>query len=145
MSSAYFLTNYTKDKLHNHMWRTATWSKPSAIWFALFLSAPTEVAGTGVEVFSAFGYTRVQLNPADANYLAPSTGSNSSRYTLNSQVIQFPNCIGGDWANVVALGRFDASTAGNLEGWWLLQSPLYVRNGDGGPTFPVGTVIVDIL
>lgn len=138
MSSPYFLTNYGKDLLHGHLWRTATMSKPTAIWWAAFTVAPTEVAGSGTEVAALYGYARVQLNAADASYAAPASSADSGRYITNSAVVQFPNCSGGDFGNIVALARMDASTVGNMLGWFLLASPFYVRNGEIGPTLPAG-------
>lgn len=141
MPSTFSLTNLTKDNIHKHFWRTASWTKPAAIFFGLFTVAPTEVGG-GTEVAGG-AYARIALAPLDANYTAPATGSDSGRFVQNAGVITFAAPT-ADWGFVVAVGRFDALTVGNLEAWAPITIPFYIRSGDGPATFAAGGFVFNI-
>lgn len=139
--STWALTNYTKDNVHKHFWRTATWTKPTLIYFGLFTAAPTE-AGGGTEV-TLGAYARVALAPLDANYTAPASAADTSRFVQNIGVITFPSPT-ADWGQLVAVGRFDALTVGNLEAWAPITTPFYVHSGDGAPSFAAGGLVFSI-
>lgn len=146
MSSPFFLTNYSKNLVIDHKFRTRTWAKPTQIWWALFTVAPTEVGG-GTEVVGG-SYARVALAPLDANYAATQGGNagnstGTTGLTSNSVVITFPG-PSVDWGNVVALGQFDANAAGNLEGWMLLTAAAFIHAGDTASSFPLGALVVQI-
>lgn len=142
MSSTFFLTNYSKNLVIDHKFRTRTWAKPTQIWWALFTVAPTELGG-GTEVAGG-AYARVALAPLDANYAATQGGNagnstGTTGLTSNSAVITWPSPT-LDWGNIVAVGQLDANVAGNMEGWMPVTSPFFVHAGDGPPTLNLNTL-----
>lgn len=94
------------------------------LYFALFTAAPSD-SGGGTEV-SGGSYARVQYDPSDSNWSAPSGGNGQ---TQNSNAITFPTAT-ADWGTVVAVGVFDASTGGNLLVHGSLTTSKTVQNGD---------------
>jgi hypothetical protein len=134
------LTNYAENMIVDHRYRGRTWTKPTAIWFALFTAMPGE-AGGGTEVTGG-SYARVNLAPSNTNYTATQGGtsgdsSGTSGQTTNAVAITFPAPT-ANWGTVIGMAEMDASTAGNM---WL-YAPLTVNktvnNGDPAPSFPIG-------
>lgn len=111
------LTNYTENQLINHIFRTATFAKPTTLYVGLILSGTDFEAGTVTEVTAA-GYARVARNPLDANWAASTTTGTTS----NVLTIQFPAAT-ADWGTVTYFGIWDAATGGNL----LIYAPLSIR------------------
>ena len=102
-------TDYWARKVIDHSTgRTAIGSAP-ATYVGLFTAAPTD-AGGGTEV-SGGSYARV----ATAGLWNAAAGS-APATTSNSGAIQFPVAT-ASWGTVIAIGVFDAATAGNLL-WW---------------------------
>jgi hypothetical protein len=148
MPSVFALTNFSKNLLLDHLLRTASWSKPSALWWALFTTAPDETAASGIEVAIAGGYGRVQLSPSDANYTATQGGntgasSGSSGLSSNSLVIQYA-APATNWGNAVAIAAMTASTAGSMYAWAPLQPAFQINAGDIAPAVPIGSLIFQI-
>lgn len=105
---------------------------PPGIWIGLFTVVPTD-AGGGTEVTGG-AYARVQVSQLDASWAAPS-GTPSA--TSNSAAVTFPAPSGANWGVIVAVGFFDAATAGNLLGWELQTPNKTVNNGDPAPSIPI--------
>ena len=99
------LTNAEEDRLLDLSLPTAG----TNAYLALFTSAPGE-AGGGTEV-SGNGYGRIQM-PTSAS----SGGSKG-----NSSTLTFTNDGGGAWGQLLAIGVFDAATAGTLK-WYRVLS-----------------------
>lgn len=130
------MSDYLEGQIRAHIFRTASFAKPTVLAVALFTTAPSD-AGGGVEV-SGGSYARVQRDPLDANWSAPdATGGQ----TANVAALTFPSPT-ADWGTVVAVGIFDATSGGNLLFWGPMATPRVVSNGDPAPTFPAGTLIV---
>jgi hypothetical protein len=127
------MSDYLEAQIGNLLFRTQVAWKPSAIYIALFTVAPTD-AGGGTEV-SGGSYARVQVTQADANWNAPS-GGNGLFSNVND--ITFPTPT-ADWGTIVAVGIFDAASAGNLLIWGNLTANKTVNNGDPAPKFNGGT------
>lgn len=108
------LTNYTENKLIDHIFRTNRWTPTGLLYVGLMLSGTDFEAGTVTEVTAA-GYARVARNPLDANWAASTTTGTTS----NVATIQFPAAT-ADWGTVTYYGIWDALTAGNL----LIYAPL---------------------
>lgn len=96
------MSNYLEDTLIGHLFRTATFSKPTAIAIAL-LTTNTDDAGTGTfstgtgtEVTNAGAYARVSRNPLDANWTATAGGDGQ---TDNAAAITFAQAT-GSWGTV---------------------------------------------
>ncbi len=136
-----FLENLVVD----HLFRTRTWAKPTAIYVALFTAAPSD-AGGGTEV-SGGGYARVALAPGDTNWTAThgGTSGNSSGtggQTANAVAITFP----APTANytVTHFGLFDAASGGNLWIWDALTTPQAVVSGGPPASFAVGALQIAV-
>jgi hypothetical protein len=132
------MSDYLEQQLRNHLFRTATFAKPAAIYVGLFTVTPSDVAGSGTEVTGgnygrAFSGTSA---PLDANWTAVST---TDGVTDNAQDITFP-VPSANWGTIVAFGIFDASTAGNMLIWGALTASKTVNNGDPAPKFVAGAL-----
>ena len=130
------MSDYLESQIRAHIFRTATFTKPSQLWIALYTSSPTD-ADTGTEVTGG-SYNRVQLNPADANWTAVS-GTNGT--TDNASAITFPAPT-ANWGQITHVGIRDANPAGNLLIWGPLNTPKTVNNGDPAPSFAIGALAV---
>lgn len=122
------LTEYSKGQLISHMLRTATSTKPTQIWIALFYANDTEVSGGG--------YARVQHGPGDAYWRDQSAGNG---ITSNIGAITFPEPTGSWGGDVAKWAAID--NAGNV---WLagsLAATKSVTLGDPAPTFPDGALV----
>jgi hypothetical protein len=131
-------SNYLENEIIKHLFRTGSFTKPSALWVALFTVAPTD-AGGGTEV-SGGSYARVQRNPLDANWAEPAAGDGE---TSNVADITFPSAT-ANWGTVVAFGIFDASTSGNMLVWATLAGSRTINSGDAPAKFSAGDLTVTV-
>lgn len=131
-------SDYLENLWIDHLFRSATWAKPTALWVGLFTAAPSD-AGGGTEV-SGGSYARVNLPPLDANWAAPSAGNG---VTSNLAAITFAAPTGA-WGTVTHFGIFDASTGGNLLIWDALTSSVAVTSGGPAATFAVGALQITV-
>jgi len=143
-------TAQASDALENlfidHLFRSAAWAKPSALWIALFTSAPSD-AGGGIEVSSG-GYTRVNLPPGDGNWTATQGGATgvsngTGGMTSNNIAITFP-APSGDWGTVGWFGLFSLSSGGTLYVWDALLAARTILSGDPAPSFQPGSLQITI-
>jgi hypothetical protein len=139
-------TNYLENKLADHVFRAATFAKPTALYVALFTAAPSD-AGGGTEVAGG-GYARVNLPPTDANWTATQGGttgvsSGTGGATSNAVVVTFPVPT-SDWGTATHFALFDAAAAGNPLVWGALTAPRDILNGDPAPRFPVGALVITV-
>ena len=133
-------TNFLENGWIDHLFRTASFPKPTALWVALFTGAPGD-AGGGVEVTGG-GYARVNHPPLNTNWTAtqggtagPSTGTAGT--TSNAAAVTYPAPT-ADWRTVTHCALFDAPTGGNPIVWGPLTSPRDILAGDPPPRFPAG-------
>ena len=121
-------SEYLEGQILGHLFRAATWAKPTVLWVGLLLATPEDSGGL-VEV-SAPEYLRIQRDPSEANWLVSASGEIS-----NAEAIAFaePDPEGLDWSTtlnpVKALGLFDAATGGNLIAYTILDSAKVVTAG----------------
>jgi hypothetical protein len=115
-------SDYLENKVLDLLLGGGTYTVPTTVYVALYTVAPTD-AGGGTEV-SGGGYARVAVTNNATNFPAASGGSKS-----NGTTITFPTAT-ADWGTVVAVGIFDASTAGNLLFWANLTTSKTIQNGD---------------
>jgi hypothetical protein len=139
-------TDYLENLFIDHLFRTRTWAKPTALWMALFTAAPTD-AGGGTEVAGG-GYARVSLPPLDANWNATQGGtsgnsSGSGGATANAVAIVFP-APSANWGTVSHFAVMDAATGGNMLIWDVLTVPRTIISGDPAPSFAIGALAVTI-
>ena len=109
------LSNYLENKVLDHILGTTTYTKPAAVYVALYTAAPSDTGG-GTEV-SGGSYAR-QV----ATFTAASSGATSN--TANIDFNNMPACT------VVAVGIFDAITTGNLLVWGTLTANKALDAGD---------------
>ena len=136
------MSNYLENQLVDHLFRAATFSKPSAIYVSLHTADPTD-AGTGTEV-SGGSYARAQLDPSNANWDATQGGnsgasSGTGGATQNSAAITFPT-PSANWGTVTHFGVCDASTSGNMLIHGALAASKNINNGDPAPSFAIGAL-----
>lgn len=130
------MTDYLEGELIKHIFRAGSFTKPTALYVALFTAAPND-AGGGTEVTGG-SYARAQLDPADANWAAPNAGDG---VTSNAAAITFPAPT-ANWGSVTHFAIMDASTAGNMLFHGALTASKTVNNGDPAPEFAIGDLTV---
>jgi hypothetical protein len=126
------MSDYLEVELRKHIFRTGSFTKPSALYIGLYTANPTD-AGGGTEV-SGGSYARVQRDPLDANWTGASSTDGA---TDNAAVITFPT-PSANWGVITGFGIFDASSGGNLLIWGSITPNKTVNNGDPAPNFPTG-------
>ena len=109
------MTDYLETALLNHVLRNTAYTPPTTVYMALFTAAPTD-AGGGTEVVGG-SYARQAVA-----WNAPVAGASAN--TSAEQFIGMPACT------VVAVGLYDALTAGNLLFHYTLGTPKTYVAGD---------------
>lgn len=130
------MSDYLEVQLRAHIFRTASFTKPSALYISLHTANPADDA-SGTEV-SGGSYARVQRDPLDANWTAPSA---TAGLTDNAAPITFPSPT-ANWGSVTHFGIWDASTSGNLLIYGALTTAKTINNGDAAPSFATGDLDV---
>jgi len=120
------LSDYLENKLLDHFLGTATYTKPTTVYVALYTVAPSD-AGGGTQVTGG-SYAR-----QTATFSAAASGT-----TSNTANIDF---AGMPAATTVAIGVFDALTSGNLLLWGTLTAN---KTTDAGDTLRIATGDLDI-
>ena len=131
------LTNYTENNLINHIFHTASFTKPTTLYIGLITTLTDGEAGTVTEVTGG-SYTRIARNPLDANWAASVTDGTTS----NTAVITFPAAT-ADWGTATHFGIWDAQTNGNLLIYASLTNPRTITNGTT-PSFGAGALTFQI-
>jgi hypothetical protein len=125
------MSDYLEGQLRAHIFRTASYTKPTVLGFSLCSASPTD-AGTGAsqsELTSTGSYNRVDVPPLDANWTAPdATGG----LTDNVADITFPTAS-ANWSATVSHCAVNSSAtigAGNMLLHGALTASKTVQNGD---------------
>jgi hypothetical protein len=131
------MTDYLENKLADFMFRSASYSKPTTLYYALYTSAPSD-SGGGTEVTGG-SYARVAVATSDTNFNGThgnTTGASSGTTGVisNAVAITFPAPT-ANWGTVVSWGIFDAASSGNLLFQAALQASKTINNGDAAPSF----------
>jgi hypothetical protein len=130
------MSDYLEGQIRAHIFRTASFTKPTVLAVALYTATPGETGG-GTEVTGG-SYARVQRDPLDANWTAPdATGG----LTDNAAALTFPAPT-ANWGVVTAMAILDATAAGNFIIYGALTAPKTINNGDPAPSFPIGALDV---
>jgi hypothetical protein len=139
-------SNYIENALIDWLLRGQSFSPPATLYVALFTATPSDTGG-GTEVVTVnTSYARVAIVASLANWAgtqaAGSTAASSGTggTTSNNVILTFPTPMtvgagGVNWGTIVAVGLFDASTAGNLIIWGPLSVSKAVNAGDPAPVF----------
>lgn len=96
----------TEVAIGSHLLRTASWSKPAALWIGLFTTMPANDGTGGVEPAGG-AYGRVQRDPSDANWGV--TGNEF--YNLADVIFPVPTA---DWGMIVGIGLWSLASGGTL-------------------------------
>jgi hypothetical protein len=125
-------TDYLENQLVDHIFRTASFTKPTALYVALFTNA-TNDAGGGTEVTGG-SYARKQLDPLDTNWNATQGGtsgasSGTGGLTDNAVDITFVTAT-ASWGTVTNFAIMDALTGGNMLIHGTLTASKTVDDGD---------------
>lgn len=131
------MSDYLEVELRKHIFRTGSFTKPSALWVALHTASPGDTASPTNEV-SASGYGRVQRDPSDANWTAASATDGN---TDNAAAITF-GVPGANWGTITHFSIWDAETNGNMLIWGTVTPNKTVNNGDPAPSFATGALDV---
>lgn len=132
MSSA---TDALELLIGRHLFRTATWTKPTALYVALFATLPADDGTGGVEVTGG-SYGRILHGPSDATWSDPTAGNGEfSNLTVVTFAIPTAN-----WGNVVGAGIYDQSSGGVLLLKNALDTARNIVAGDPAPNFPPGSL-----
>lgn len=130
------MSDYLEVELRKHIFRTGSFTKPSALYVSLHTANPADDA-SGTEV-SGGSYARVQRDPLDANW----TGASATNgLTDNAADITFPAPT-ANWGSITHFGIWDASSGGNLLVYGALTQAKTVNNGDPAPKFLAGALDV---
>lgn len=130
------MSDYLEVELRKHIFRTGSFTKPTALYVSLHTADPTDT-GTGTEV-SGGSYARVQRDPLDANW---SGASSTDGVTKNVAAITFPAPT-ANWGSITHFGIWDASSAGNMICSGALGTPKTVNNGDPAPSFAGDAIVI---
>lgn len=124
------MTDYLEGQIRAHIFRTASFTKPTNLTFHLYTAAPGE-AGGGTEVTGG-SYASVARAPLDANWTAPDT---TGGLTDNAADITYPAPT-ANWGVVTHTAVKDQSANYLFHG--ALTTSKTVNNGDAAPRFPTG-------
>jgi len=141
------LTNYTENKLIDHIFRGQTFTAPTNLYVGLYTANPSDTGG-GTEVTGG-SYARVTVACSLANWAGTQSAgstvasSGTGGTTSNNGAITFPSPT-ANWGTITGVGVFDASSAGNLLWWSALTVNKTVNNGDPAPSFPAASLTFQI-
>ena len=135
------MSDYLESTLLGHLFRTATFGKPTVVAIALCTAGPSDssTGATITEVTNANGYARQTLNPLDANWAAVGAGG----LTDNVSAITFPVCTTATWGTITHVAILDSAThgAGNL---WLYGTLAVSKVVGVGDTFKFNIGDLDV-
>lgn len=107
-------SDYLENKVLDLLMGRVNYTPPATVYFALFTTSPSD-AGGGQEVTGG-AYARVGVSNTATEWPAATAGTKK-----NANTIIFPEATTG-WGSIVAIGIFDAATAGNLLFWTTITS-----------------------
>lgn len=126
-------TNYTRNKLIDHVHRNVSWTPPTTHYIALVTTTPnaatpgTEVTGSGyVRQAIALSATSMAATNADASVTNPSSGTTGK--TSNNAIVDWGNA-GAAWGTLTHYEIWDSLTGGNR----LFFGPLVDATGTPTP------------
>lgn len=108
-------TDYLRNQVVDHVFRTPTFAKPSALYLTLVTTVPT-AAAAGTEV-SGGSFARQPLAPLNANWYSTNgtlsgASSGTTGTTSNGAAFTFPVPT-ADWGIIYGAELWDAVSAGN--------------------------------
>lgn len=113
-------SQYLENALMNWMKGSAFPTAPATVWVALFTTAPTNDAGASAVEATGGSYARAAITTTTQFSVitgapgAPAQISNSGVVTFATPTVS--------WGTILAIGIYDAVTAGNLLYWATITS-----------------------
>lgn len=137
------VTDYTENKVVDHIFRATAWTAPTVLCVALTTSAPSDSAA-GTEA-SYTGYARGCLNPSTSNWKSTNgttsgASSGTSGQTCNASTITFGSAATSGPTVVTHFELWDASSSGNRLYYGTLTASKTINNGDPAPTAPADSI-----
>ena len=129
------MSDYLEGQLRAHIFRTASFAKPTNLYVSLHTANPADDA-TGAE--ATYGsYTRVLRAPLDANWTA---GTATDGIITNAAIVTFPASSSG--TNIIThFAIWDALSAGNMLCYGTLSVSITVTTGVT-PAFAIGGITI---
>lgn len=124
-------STYLRNQLRDHVFRTASFTKPGDIFVSLHTGDPGR---TGANEVTGGSYARIQRDPLDANWSATADG-----HAENLASITFPAPT-ANWGVVTHAGIWDALSGGNFLARADVTPDKTVNNGDPAPSFAAGAL-----
>lgn len=139
-------SDYAEDAVLNHVFRTASFTKPGTTYVSLHNGDPTDANVTATELpIGTNGYARVAVASNNTNWTAPAA-SGAARAISNAANVTFGTPT-GDWNTgnpITHVGIYDAATAGNLLASGALGTARTVLSTDNAPTFGPGALVFSL-
>lgn len=124
--------NYLENKILDHILKTASYTVPTNIYFALSTADPTD-AGSGLAEPSGNGYARKTCNV----WNAASVGQ-----TANTNAVTF-DVATGSWGTISHFAAFDSLSGGNMLFHGALSVAKAIATGDTA-SFAAGAVTITL-
>lgn len=94
-------STWLESAILNHIYRTATLSKPANLWIALHTADPTEAGATAEVSGSGTAYARRPITLLDAGWDAPADDGEGRQFITNIGDIVWAEATGGSGFGVV--------------------------------------------
>jgi len=108
-------SQYLENQALNWLKGTTFVAAPATVYVALFTTAPSDDAGTSAVEVSGGSYARIGITTS-TGFSSISGAPSAPAQISNSGVVTFVTPT-GSWGTVVAIGIYDAVSAGNLLYW----------------------------
>jgi len=131
-------SQYFENAILNWMKGTTFPAAPTTTYVALFTTAPTDDNNTGSTEVSGGSYARVGIT-SSSGWSSISGAPSAPAQISNSGTVTFATPT-ANWGTIVAIGIFDASSAGNLL-WWNTITSQTVNTGVVA-SFAIGALVI---
>jgi hypothetical protein len=141
------MSDYLENKIVDWLLRAQVFTPPTTVYVGLLTVTPSDTGG-GTEV-TGNAYARVAVTSSLANWAGTQSAASTvastgtSGTTSNNAAITFPTPTPSGWGTVVAIGIYDAASAGNLLFWGALTVSKTINAGDTVP-FPAAALTIQI-
>lgn len=131
-------SQYLKNAQLNWLKGTTYPAAPANTYVALLTTAPTDDTGTGAVEVSGGSYARAAIASSGWSAISGGGGTGAEQIS-NSGSVSFPTPT-ANWGTVVAIGLYDASSAGNLLYWNTISST--VINSGTSVSFAAAALVI---
>lgn len=122
-------SNFLHNAQMNYLLHNTSWTPPTSLYVALFVTAPGLDGTGGTEVATGGGTAYARVAIAVGQWAGPS-GANLEYSNIADLTFNVPTA---NWGTISAAGLYDAETVGNMFYVAYLTTPKTVNNGDGAP------------